>query len=66
MPEDMKALLEMVGLQPVMVDGMNREAWIVPEAGVVLFSAGLDADRLASLTSEVLDEVMTDLLKEVI
>ena len=47
-------LLEIAGLKAVFVEGLNREAWLVKDAGVVLFDDYVTPERMDELVTELL------------
>jgi hypothetical protein len=46
------SLLALVGLRAVAVPHLGRDAWLVPEAGVLLMDASLDRDGVVRVVDE--------------
>lgn len=54
LPDDVAATLDLIGLRPVVVDDLGREAWIVTPCDILLIDSQVSPDRLPGLASEVL------------
>lgn len=61
MTEDALALLQVVGLRPVFVDDLGRDALLLAELGILLLDRGLSGPDLADLTDQVLSEAVENL-----
>lgn len=54
MPDDALAILDVIGLRPIMVEGLGRDAVLSLSVGVLLLDAGLSAEDISDITDQVL------------
>lgn len=54
MSEDVMAILDLVGLRPVVVDGLGADAVLSLEAGVLLLDQALSAEDVADVVDQAL------------
>jgi len=55
------ALLALLGLRVVPVEHLGRDAWLIPEASIVLIDASLDRAGLTLVADQALARAAADL-----
>ena len=61
MPALPLALLALLGLRVVPVEHLGRDAWLIPEASIVLIDASLDCAGLEQIADRALAQKFVDL-----
>lgn len=61
MPDDALALLEIIGIRPILIEGLGRDAVLSLRAGVVLLDDALNTDDIDDIVDQVLSRAASAL-----
>jgi len=56
------ALLALIGLRVIRVAHLGRDAWLIPDASIVLIDSDLDSADLAQIADQVLAQAVDQAL----